>query len=222
MWLASPALPVGGFSYSEGLEAAVDAGLVRDEAAPATGCCDQLQLGLARTDLPVVAQAFPAWRADDVQRIAALNDWVLHTRESAELRQQTEQMGRSLVEWLKNAPAPTTARRAARPRCARRRPGRWPSRWPPRRAARRARRAAGLRLRLGREHGAGRDASRCRWARAPAQRILARLVDAMPGGGRARAPMLADAQRQAFTPMLAHPAGAARDAVLDGLLQRLA
>ena len=33
MWLASPALPVGGFSYSEGLEAAVEAGLVRGEAA---------------------------------------------------------------------------------------------------------------------------------------------------------------------------------------------
>jgi urease accessory protein len=35
IWLASPALPVGGFSYSEGLEAAVEAGLVHDEA---TGC----------------------------------------------------------------------------------------------------------------------------------------------------------------------------------------
>ena len=33
MWLASPALPVGGFSYSEGLEAAIDTGLVRDDAA---------------------------------------------------------------------------------------------------------------------------------------------------------------------------------------------
>ena len=36
MWLASPALPVGGFSYSEGLEAAIDAGLVRDEAGVQT------------------------------------------------------------------------------------------------------------------------------------------------------------------------------------------
>jgi hypothetical protein len=35
LWLASPALPVGGFSYSEGLEAAVDAGLVHDEASAA-------------------------------------------------------------------------------------------------------------------------------------------------------------------------------------------
>ena len=53
MWLASPALPVGGFSYSEGLEAAVEAGLVRDEAQAGDWLLDQLQLSLARTDLPV-------------------------------------------------------------------------------------------------------------------------------------------------------------------------
>ena len=42
MWLASPALPVGGFSYSEGLEAAVESGLVYDEASAATWLLDQL------------------------------------------------------------------------------------------------------------------------------------------------------------------------------------
>jgi len=42
-----------------------------------------------------------AWRAGDGERIAQLNDWVLQTRETAELRQQSEQMGRSLVEWLR-------------------------------------------------------------------------------------------------------------------------
>jgi len=102
MWLASPALPVGGFSYSEGLEAAVEAGLVRTEADAARWLGDQLQLVLARSELPVVAQAFSAWRQGDLARIAALNAWVTQTRESSELRQQTEQMGRSLVEWLKN------------------------------------------------------------------------------------------------------------------------
>jgi urease accessory protein len=101
IWLASPALPVGGFSYSEGLEAAVDQGLVTDERTVADWLADQLHLNLARGDLAVIAQAVPAWRAPDLQRIAALNDWVLQTRESAELRQQTEQMGRSLVEWAK-------------------------------------------------------------------------------------------------------------------------
>lgn len=102
MWLASPALPVGGFSYSEGLEAAVDAGLVTNEAQACQWLSDQLHLALGRSDAAVVAQAVPAWQAHDLARLKALNDWVRHTRESAELRQQTEQMGRSLLEWLKN------------------------------------------------------------------------------------------------------------------------
>lgn len=102
MWLASPALPVGGFSYSEGLEAAIDQGLVHDEASASTWLRDQLLLSLARADLAVLARAVPAWQRDDLARITELNNWVLHTRETAELRLQAEQMGRSLVEWLRN------------------------------------------------------------------------------------------------------------------------
>jgi urease accessory protein len=110
IWLASPALPVGGFSYSEGLEAAI----LRAQAAPEsiafdTGnssisqwLIDQLQLTLARGDLAVIAQAIPAWRTAALSRITQLNDWLLQTRETSELRAQTEQMGRSLCNWLRN------------------------------------------------------------------------------------------------------------------------
>ncbi len=102
MWLASPALPVGGFAYSEGLEAAIDRAGVATESIASDWLSDQLQLSLARGDLAVIAQAVPAWRAGDLQRVEQLNDWILQTRESSELRAQTEQMGRSLVEWLRN------------------------------------------------------------------------------------------------------------------------
>jgi urease accessory protein len=102
LWLASPALPVGGFSYSEGLEAAVDAGLVVDEASAARWLTDQLHLALARSDLAVAAQAVPAWQVSDLDRIRQLNDWVLQTRETQEFRLQTEQMGRSLQEWARH------------------------------------------------------------------------------------------------------------------------
>ena len=54
--LASPALPVGGFSYSEALEAAVDGGLVHDGASAAQWLSDQLHLAQARSDLPLVAE----------------------------------------------------------------------------------------------------------------------------------------------------------------------
>ena len=109
MWLASPALPIGGFSYSECLEAAVDTGRAATEGDACLWLVDQLHLSLARSDLAVVAQAIPAWQAGDIARIATLNAWVLQTRESSELRAQTEQMGRSLLEWLRNHTTATPA-----------------------------------------------------------------------------------------------------------------
>lgn len=101
MWLASPALPVGGFSYSEGLETAVDEGRVPDEAGAARWLGDQLHLSLQRAELPLLASAIKAWQRGDAARIADLNDWSLQTRETREMRQQTEQMGRSLTDWLR-------------------------------------------------------------------------------------------------------------------------
>jgi urease accessory protein len=104
IWLASPALPIGGFSYSEGLEAGVEWAGIASEAAASDWIADQLHLSLARGDLPVFAQSVLAWRAGGDTgraRIATLNAWVLQTRETAEFLLQTEQMGRSFVEWLK-------------------------------------------------------------------------------------------------------------------------
>lgn len=102
IWLASPALPVGGFSYSEGLETAVDRAGVATESIAADWLSDQLHLSLARGDLAVIAKSIPAWRSGDLARVKALNDWVLQTRETSEQRLQAEQMGRSLLEWLRN------------------------------------------------------------------------------------------------------------------------
>src|SRR5436853_5445792 len=130
IWLASPALPVGGFSYSEGLEPAIDAGLVQNEAQAGDWLADQLQLGLARSDLAVVARALDAWTRHDEDTIGRLNDWVAATRETHELAQQTRQMGRSMLEWLRNragddprvatlaalAPAPKIGRASCRER----------------------------------------------------------------------------------------------------------
>jgi urease accessory protein len=110
IWLASPALPIGGFSYSEGLESAVDSGRVTNEQSAGDWLVDQLHLSLARGDMAVAAQAITAWRQDNQPRIAELNDWVLHTRETSELRQQSQQMGRSLVEWLKSVHPEVAAR----------------------------------------------------------------------------------------------------------------
>ena len=110
IWLASPALPVGGFSYSEGLEAAVEWAKVDNEATAADWLLDQLYLGLARGDLSVLAASVDALRADRLDRVAELNQWVLHTRETSELRLQSVQMGRSLIDWLRNLQPDQVAR----------------------------------------------------------------------------------------------------------------
>lgn len=100
LWLASPALPVGGFSYSEGLEAAVDAGVVHDETSAGDWLLNQLELVQARAELPVAAAAHAAALALAGAKLAELNAWVLRTRETSESLQQAQQMGRSLLVWM--------------------------------------------------------------------------------------------------------------------------
>lgn len=112
MWLASPALPVGAFSYSEGLEAAVDAALVRDEATTAQWLSDHMALVMARGEWPAIAHAMTAWEHHDMPSVEAIDTWVTLTRESAEQRAQTQQMGTSLMRWLANGEHAADARLA--------------------------------------------------------------------------------------------------------------
>ncbi len=100
IWLASPALPIGGFSYSEGLEAGIESARIAPDSI-ANWLQDQLHISLARGDLAALCKAIAAIRRGDAQHVQELNAWVLATRETHEFRLQTEQMGRSLIEWLK-------------------------------------------------------------------------------------------------------------------------
>lgn len=202
MWLASPALPVGGFSYSEGLEAAVEAGIVTREAQAGEWLLHQLQLSLARADLPACAEAFDAWSRGDTDAAAATNSWVLKTRESAELRLQGEQMGRSLTEWLRQGPDARDVRIAGlgsfTPAPT------WPVAFALAAALTGAtREEACLALAFGWAENMAQAAIKAvPLGQAGAQRVLSRLVDAIPGAVTA-AMALAPDQRQAFTPMLA-------------------
>lgn len=201
IWLASPALPVGGFSYSEGLEAAVDRGLVDGEASARRWLVDQLHLVQARSELAVVAAAFDAWRADDRPRIVGLNCWTLSTRDGAESRQQCEQMGRSLADWLRQrhpgdgrvsslaalTPAPAwpvaTALAAERSGCERG--------------------DALLAIAFGWAENAVQAAVKSvPLGQSAGQRMLGRLAAEIPDAVQ-RAMALSDDERQAFSPMLA-------------------
>jgi len=103
--LASPALPIGAFSYSQGLEAAIEAQLITDADSArdwiTSGLTDVLALG----ELPFLAHQIERWHAHDATGLAVANSEFLASRESAELRRETEQMGWSLrqlcvsLEW---------------------------------------------------------------------------------------------------------------------------
>jgi urease accessory protein len=64
--LTSPALPVGAFSYSDGLESAVARGWVTDEASVQTWLSDGLTLTLSRCDWPLLSRLHEAWSQGDV------------------------------------------------------------------------------------------------------------------------------------------------------------
>jgi urease accessory protein len=94
--LASPALPVGAYSYSQGMETAVERGWVSDEANIAAWIIDVLSFNLARFEGPVLCRLHGAWKRDDIHAVAQWNERFLAGRETAELRAETCQMGYSL------------------------------------------------------------------------------------------------------------------------------
>jgi urease accessory protein len=98
--LASPALPVGAYSYSQGLEAAIEAGTVTDAASAQRWIDDVLRHSVAALEAPLWRRLWAAWQREDAAAVVAWNERFLATRETAELRAETAQMGYSLARLL--------------------------------------------------------------------------------------------------------------------------
>ncbi len=98
--LASPALPVGAYSYSQGLEHAVETGGVCDEASAARWIEDVLRFSVAGCEAPCLLAMMDAASTGNTEQLSMLNEWFLASRESAELRAETVQLGYSLVRLL--------------------------------------------------------------------------------------------------------------------------
>ena len=106
--LASPSLPVGAYSYSQGLESAVEAGIVTDAPSAEAWIGDVLDLSLASLEAPVLLRLIAAWKAGDLEAVARWNTEFVASRETAELRAETLQMGYSLRNLLRDV-IPATA-----------------------------------------------------------------------------------------------------------------
>jgi len=98
--LASPTLPVGAYTYSQGLEWAVEAGWIVDEAGALEWIGGVLENTVGTFDAPLVACAHRAWSRRDAMEAMRLDALFVASRESSELRSETLQMGYSLRRML--------------------------------------------------------------------------------------------------------------------------
>jgi len=98
--LASPALPVGSYSYSQGLETAVEAGVVTDAATAQRWLGDLLDHVLPHGELAVLARLLRAV-PDDAPAFDAWHTWWRCARETRELRAESEQMGTAMAAWMR-------------------------------------------------------------------------------------------------------------------------
>jgi len=98
--LVSPSLPVGGFTYSQGVEWAVECGWIQSAADLEQWLEDQLQTTIARLDLPVLMRLHKAVEAEDQEALQHWNTFLLACRETAELRLEERNRGRALADLL--------------------------------------------------------------------------------------------------------------------------
>jgi urease accessory protein len=105
--MASQAFPIGGYSHSHGLEAAIESRYIRDEAEVEQWIRDVLSFSIASYEVPCLLEMGAAWAAADVDAVHRLDTEFLASRETAELRGATVQMGysmRALLAVLPDAP----------------------------------------------------------------------------------------------------------------------
>jgi urease accessory protein len=98
--LASPALPIGAFAYSQGLETAVELGFVRDEASARAFLAGVLGDGLARLELPLLLRMQAAFVRGDDPEAERWSELLLASRETHERREEEQHLGRALARLL--------------------------------------------------------------------------------------------------------------------------
>ena len=97
---ASPALPIGGYSYSQGLEAAIEQGLVTDAASARAWIGDYLHLVMATWDAPLLWRLMAAFAGGDIDAVALWSERFIASRDTFEFRAESIQMGYSLVRLV--------------------------------------------------------------------------------------------------------------------------
>ena len=98
--LVSPSLPVGGFTYSQGIEWAVECGWIKSATDLQAWLEDQLETTIARLDLPVLIRLYEAAQQEDLSALQQWSSFLLACRETSELRLEERNRGRALADLL--------------------------------------------------------------------------------------------------------------------------
>lgn len=98
--LASPALPVGAYSYSEGLETLTEHGVILSHDTLMHWLTSELKYGAIRLEAAVIVRVYQALQNQDFEALTRWNMWLTAVRETEELRNSSLQMGRSLIRLL--------------------------------------------------------------------------------------------------------------------------
>lgn len=100
MHLISPTLPIGSFTYSQGIEWAVEAGWIKDANSLQAWLASQLDGSITQLELPLLKRLYLAWQADDLM---AVDSWIAlsnASRETSELLLEEKNRGRALTDLL--------------------------------------------------------------------------------------------------------------------------
>ncbi len=98
--LVSPSLPIGAFTYSQGLEWAVECSWVKDAADLSNWVSHLLQTNMTHLEIPLLARLYQACAEYDNEALAHWSRYLIACRETRELRQEERNRGRALAAIL--------------------------------------------------------------------------------------------------------------------------
>lgn len=107
MHIVSPALPVGAYAYSQGLEFAIDEQWLKGDAAVVDWIANTMRLSVGLQDAPVMVRCYDAWQQHDLRALHYWNEWILACRETKELLLEDQQLGQAMQRLLFSLDVPS-------------------------------------------------------------------------------------------------------------------